>query len=153
MPRAVATGPEIAVLQRPTQALRERIIRGIRAYNHARAGHDRWQPLAVVLRHPKSGRLVGGLYADSYYEWMFVDQFWISERHRGQGWGRRLMAALEAEARRRGCRGIWLDTFSWQARGFYEKLGFRIFGAIDGYPPPHRRFYLTKRLARRRKTA
>lgn len=141
--------PEIAVLQRPTQALRERIIRGIRSYNHPRAGHDRWQPLAVVLRHPRSGRLVGGLYGESYYDWMFVNQFWISGRHRRQGWGRKLIGALEDEARRRGCLGIWLDTFSWQAPGFYEKLGFRAFGSIAGYPPPHRRFFFTKRLRRR----
>jgi len=63
---------------------------------------------------------------------------------RGAGLGRRLIKQAEEEAVRRGCRGVWLDTFSWQARGFYEKLGYSVFGTIDDYPPGHQRFFLKK---------
>ena len=56
------------------------------------------------------------------------------------------MQAAEEVARERGCIGMWLDTFSFQARGFYVKPGFTVFGTIDDYPIGHRRFYLSKRL-------
>jgi hypothetical protein len=39
-----------------------------------------------------------------------------------------------------------LDTFEYQARPFYEKLGYQLFGTLDGYPPGYRQFYLCKRL-------
>jgi ribosomal protein S18 acetylase RimI-like enzyme len=57
------------------------------------------------------------------------------------------MNEAEAEAIHRGCRGAWLDTFSFQARGFYERLGYSIFGTIENFPPGHRRFFLKKDFA------
>ena len=50
------------------------------------------------------------------------------------------MQAMEAEAIRRGCRGAYLDTFSYQARPFYERLGYEVFGTLDDYPAGHQRF-------------
>ena len=56
------------------------------------------------------------------------------------------MRRAEDEARRRGCRGIWLDSFTFQAPGFYQRLGYEIFGALDDYPPGDKRCFLRKRL-------
>ena len=56
------------------------------------------------------------------------------------------MARAEAEARARGCVGAWLDTFGFQARPFYEALGYAVFGALEDQPPGHRRYVLMKRL-------
>jgi GNAT superfamily N-acetyltransferase len=56
------------------------------------------------------------------------------------------MAEAEAEALRRGCHAASLDTYSFQARGFYERLGYSVFGIIDDCPPGHSRIYLIKRL-------
>jgi ribosomal protein S18 acetylase RimI-like enzyme len=56
-----------------------------------------------------------------------------------------LMAQAEGRARERGYHSAWLDTFSFQARGFYEKLGYEEFGRLD-YPPDHYRHFLRKRL-------
>jgi ribosomal protein S18 acetylase RimI-like enzyme len=62
------------------------------------------------------------------------------------GAGRRLMMEAEAEALRRGCCAAELDTFSFQARGFYERLGYSVFGALEDYAPGQSRFYMRKRL-------
>ena len=59
--------------------------------------------------------------------------------------GRRLLLEAEARAARRGCRGAWLGTFGFQARGFYEKQGYAVFGALQDCPPGHARFFLSKR--------
>ena len=68
----------------------------------------------------------------------------MPESARGRGLGRTLMRQAEDVALRRGCHGAWLDTFSFQARGFYEKLGYTVFGSIDDYPPGHSRFFMKK---------
>ena len=63
---------------------------------------------------------------------------------RGQGVGRALMGHAEAHARERECHSAWLDTF--QARGFYEALGYVPFGELEDYPPGQSRYFLRKRL-------
>ena len=72
----------------------------------------------------------------------------MAQALRGQGHATRLMAAAEAYAVEKGCVGVVLDTFSFQARPFYERLGYRVFGQLDDYPPGHTRFYMEKRLGR-----
>lgn len=75
---------------------------------------------------------------------LHVDLLFLPESLRRDGIGRRLMNDAEGEAIRRGCRGAWLDTYSFQARGFYERLGYTTFGTIDDYPPGHSRIFLKK---------
>jgi len=78
--------------------------------------------------------------------WLYVELLYVPDGLRGGGLGRDLMLRAEAAARARGCTGIWLNTFSFQARGFYEKLGFTLIGQIDDCPVGHQRFFLQKRL-------
>jgi GNAT superfamily N-acetyltransferase len=82
----------------------------------------------------------------SYYRWLFVELLFVPASMRGQGLGTELMRQAESVARARGCHGIWLDTFSFQAPDFYERLGFDRFGTIDAYPLQHSRLFFQKRL-------
>ena len=71
----------------------------------------------------------------------------MPEASRGAGVGRELMRQAEREAIRRGCHNAWLNTFSFQARGFYERLGYNVLGMLGDYPPGHSRFFMKKILA------
>jgi ribosomal protein S18 acetylase RimI-like enzyme len=70
----------------------------------------------------------------------------VDGAHRGGGWGRALLERAEEEAIARGLQGVWLDTFSFQAPGFYQKLGYEVFGTLADYPPGHTRYFLRKTL-------
>ena len=72
--------------------------------------------------------------------------FWLAPGYRRRGLGSRLLRAAEEEARRRGCRMAWLDTYDFQARPFYERHGYAVFGELDGLPNGHRRWFMRKRL-------
>jgi GNAT superfamily N-acetyltransferase len=74
-----------------------------------------------------------------------VELLAVPEEHRGAGYGIRLMEQAERIARVNECIGLWLDTYEFQARGFYEKLGFEVFGTLDDHPVGQRRFFLRKR--------
>jgi len=102
-------------------------------------------PLNVFLRHG-DGTLVAGLTGHMYWGWLTIHLLWVDERLRGGGWGRRLMGAAEIDAIRRGCHYSTLSTFDFQARGFYEKLGYRVIGQLDDYPPGHAKYWLRKEL-------
>jgi GNAT superfamily N-acetyltransferase len=112
--------------------------------------------LAVIIaaegaaQDRESGYQPYGILLSGYqlYDWLFVQYLAVPDSLRGTGVGRQLMAQAEAWARGRGLTGIWLDTFSFQARPFYEKLGFSVFGTIEDHPVGARRFFMQKRLDR-----
>lgn len=119
---------------------------GLRAFNVAVISDPHEEPVRVFFRDD-AGRVAGGLLGHVKWRWLYVAKLWVSEAHRGEGRGRALMAAAEAHARSRGCVGAYLDTFEYQARPFYEKLGYALFGTLEGYPPGYRQYFLAKRLA------
>jgi GNAT superfamily N-acetyltransferase len=124
------------------------IVDGLVAFNRAQTGVT--GPLVtfgLVLKHPETDAVDGGLTARIALDWMFVELLFVPERLRGTGVGRELMERAEALAREQGCKGIWLDTFSFQAPGFYQKLGYSIFGEIANFPAGHSRFFLHKHLS------
>ncbi|MFL1550381.1 GNAT family N-acetyltransferase [Pseudomonas sp. D47] len=126
---------------------REAILKPLRAYNLSHTGDMAFETVGIFLRDPATQEVVGGLYGKISYGWLFIELLSIPDQMRTQGTGTRLMRAAEDLARQRGCVGIWLDTFSFQAPGFYRKLGFSEVGHIADYPPGHQRYFFQKRLA------
>jgi GNAT superfamily N-acetyltransferase len=133
---------ELQVLSEPEAGEREAILAALAAFNAStaptQAGH-----LAVLLR--EDGATVGGLWASCLYDWLAIELVFVPEQARGQGTGSELLRQAEEAAQARGCIGAWLDTFSFQARGFYEKLGYRVAGEIADHPRGGTRYFLSKR--------
>ena len=129
----------------PDPSLRGKILEPLDAYNNAAAGPGRWGTLAVTVRDG-DGEVVGGLWGRTGYGFLFVELLALGPA-RGLGLGRTVMGLAEAEAKRRGLLGIWLDTWTFQAPGFYPKLGFKECGRITEYPPGHDRIFYVKRFA------
>ncbi|WEZ84282.1 GNAT family N-acetyltransferase [Rhizobium sp. 32-5/1] len=100
---------------------------------------------AVLLRDPDTLEVMGGLYGMDGFGWAFVKYLAIPDQYRGQGLGSRLIHEAETIARARGYIGVWLDTFEFQAKPFYEKLGYEVFGALEGGPNAIPRYFLKKR--------
>lgn len=130
----------------PAPAMREEVRRGLRAYNTAQMpSQTPHGEFAIYIREDANGEIAGGLWAVYYYDWMFIEFLSVPEAERRCGLGRSMMEAAEARARELGLAGIWLDTFAFQARGFYEKLGYEVFGTLEDHPRGSRRFFLRKK--------
>ena len=127
-------------------AVQGRIVQALIAANEAAAGPSSRQPLAILVEDPETGEATGGLFGRTAWRWLAIETLFVPPPLRAAGLGRRLVAQAEAEALRRGCLGAWVDTFSHQAPGFYQGLGYRRFGEIEDHPPGHRRIFLRKRL-------
>lgn len=117
----------------------------LREYNRSQVANAIHMSFLLTLIGSEDA-IVGGLFAKVSYRWVFVDTLWVAEDVRGQGAGRNLLNEAENEARRNGCIGAWVDTFSFQARGFYEKAGYTVFGELPDHPPEHTRYFLRKSL-------
>jgi len=137
---------EVVTTENPSDADRQALIDFLVNYNASRVGETPFRQFALFLRDPDTTEIVGGLYAYLLYDWLTIELLIVPQTHRGQGFGTELVRRAEAHAAETGCTGVWLNTFSFQARGFYEKLGYEVFGALDEHPRGSQRFFLRKRL-------
>ncbi|MGC2788356.1 MAG: GNAT family N-acetyltransferase [Roseiarcus sp.] len=113
-----------AIEDAPSEADVEVLPYALEAFNESRwPGHQQWRPLAVFAR--EGGGIVAGLAGETYSGWLFIRYLWVSDGLRGKGIGRTLMADAEARALERGCHSAWVDTFSFQAPGFYPSSAMR----------------------------
>jgi GNAT superfamily N-acetyltransferase len=128
----------------PTDEDIRTVKRHLMDFNNQHAEPEHYERL-VLFVHDDSEKIVGGLLGYTHWRWLFVQNLWVAESLRGLGYGQKLMKLAEQEARIRGCEHAYLDTFDFQARGFYEKLGYELFGQLEDYPPGHTKYFLQKR--------
>jgi GNAT superfamily N-acetyltransferase len=114
-------------------------------HNVASTGQAEWYPVAFFLKD-ENGEVLGGLLGDIWAAWLHVRTLAVAMPVRGKGSGKELMKRAEHYAIERGCTDAYLDTFSFQARPFYEKLGYQVFGTLENHPVGHRHYFMTKKL-------
>jgi GNAT superfamily N-acetyltransferase len=130
----------------PDSADTRKLRRKLQRFNQKRAAVEQGQPLGIFLRGD-DGDIEAGVYGWLWGGCLEIDYLWVAELLRGQGVGRRLLLRIEQEGRERGARLAILDTFSFQAPGFYERLGYETFGLIEGYGDRHAKHFMRKQLA------
>lgn len=102
----------------------------------------------VILTVNRDSQILGGLIGRIAYDWLHIELLWLDESIRKDNLGYTLMTDAEKIASNKGCTGIYLDTFSFQAPNFYLKMGYEIFGQIDDQPTGNVRYFLKKKLSR-----
>ncbi len=125
------------------------IYKGLREFNVSRIPMTQEEPFIDMSRKvvDEAGQLIAGCIAEMYlWKIVSVEILWVDEAHRHRGLGRRLLTEVEEAARQAGCTLIHLDTFDFQARDFYLKLGYEVFGTLADCPDGHCRYYLRKKL-------
>jgi len=135
--------PSISV-ERTVGKTKKAVLDGLIRYNNEKMGKQKYKRLAISLR--EGNQIVGGIVGEVWTAVLFIQFFWLEQGLRGTGFGRKLIAAIEDEARRFGAKRSYLDTMSFQAPGFYRICGYREFGSIEGYPGGVTRHWFTKTL-------
>ncbi|HEX6289051.1 MAG TPA: GNAT family N-acetyltransferase [Herpetosiphonaceae bacterium] len=135
----------VEMTERPSNEALGLIVNGVRSYNYAMRGHEAPRPVAFFLRDQDS-RIVGGVSGDLWGRSVHVSAMWVDERYRGQGYGASLLRELEAYAAARGHVLAYVETLSYQAAPFYQKQGYRVFGALEGIAEDCTYFFLRKDL-------
>jgi GNAT superfamily N-acetyltransferase len=120
--------------------------RGVHDYNTAITGWHDFRPIILVLRD-RAGHVQGGLAAYVWGGWLQIEYVWISEPYRRQGWGSSLIETAEATGWSAGARHAYVETFSFQARPFYERHGYRVVGELTDFPPNESYYLMRKDLS------
>ena len=121
------------------------VLSGLQAFNRRILGEVGGELVSVSVRDD-DGAIAGGAVGEVGLGYLFVRYLWVDESLRGRDLGASVLRHLEEEARRLGAANAYVDTFSFQAPGFYGKQGYREFGRLDDFPPGHSRFWMTKSL-------
>ena len=116
----------------------------LKEYNLRHREVSKSVPVGVFLED-ETGRKLAGLTGETFGNWLCIQYLFVSGQLRGQRIGSRLEAA-EAEARKRGCKYAFVDTFSFQAPVFYKKHGYQEAFTLEEYPYTGKRHYYTKEL-------
>jgi GNAT superfamily N-acetyltransferase len=136
---------ELSVVEAPTSDDIAALIAGLTEHRRSAVGvEDDTRPVGVFAR--RDGRIVAGADGRTQWGWLYVAHVWVDDSLRGTGMGTRVLTAIEDAARARGCRAAFLDTFSFQAAPFYEKLGYREFGRLEGFGANGTKHFLWKEL-------
>lgn len=122
------------------------VQQGLKSFNIQQIGAYGYDAIELYVRDA-AGEVVGGLFGHSGMGWLYVDYLWLHEDLRGMRLGEHLMRLVEQEAQRRGCVGVFLYTYDFQAPDFYHKQGYQLMGVLEDCPPGYQRLYLKKRLS------
>lgn len=135
----------IHVADHPNHADIEFLEARIIEHNYAAAGAEDGRGLTAFIRDDQ-GRIVAGIAGYTWARMAEIEFLWVDPAARGQGLGSQVLAAVEAEARARGCALIIASTYSFQAPEFYRQHGYEVSGQIDDCPPGHTNYWLKKSL-------
>ncbi|MDG3087194.1 GNAT family N-acetyltransferase [Vibrio hannami] len=131
----------------PDAEIEDTILTGLKAYNANYLPKEEKVRIACYVRND-DGKIVGGLKGEIYGHTLFIAHFWIDENSRGDKLGSKLMKQVELEVIEKGVTDIYLDTFSFQARDFYIKMGYTEVGKYTGFPAKGiDKYFLQKHIA------
>lgn len=95
----------------------------------------------------ENGEVIGGILASSaLWNILSIDTLWVKNEFRNQGFATQLLNIVEADAINMGCYISYLSTYDFQAKGFYLKNGYEVFGILEDCPKGHKLYHLSKRL-------
>ena len=103
-----------------------------------------WIVLSYAVKD-ETNQVIAGINAMLYcWNILYIDILYVEDAYRGKGYGKLLLGRAESEARQLGGYMSHLDTFDWQAKEFYEHLGYEVFGILENCPRGHNRYYMKK---------
>lgn len=124
------------------------IIDGIVKYNSTQVPFSQSEPfISLDYKVEEEGGIVAGILGCLYcWGCLHISALFVEDHCRSKGYGSRLLEKIESEAKKRSCNIVHLDTFSFQAKEFYIKRGYTVFGSLENCPKGHARFYLKKEI-------
>ncbi|MBD2097095.1 GNAT family N-acetyltransferase [Trichocoleus sp. FACHB-591] len=126
-----------------SQQDRMTLVELIRQFNHQFFTPSEWQSIAIMARD-NSGVIAGGALGEIGCSWFYIRVLVVREDLRHQGIGTRLLETAEQVGREQNCVGIHLETLDFQAKEFYGRLGYSVFGVQENYPRGFNRYFMQK---------
>ena len=135
---------KIVVDYAPAEADNAVVREGVIASNEIIVG-ERDKSFSIFLKNDL-GKIFGGIQAFLDTESVYIDTLWVEGSLQKQGYGTKLLDAVEREAIKNGCNFSLVDTWDFQAEAFYVKNGYERIGELKNYWLGHSKIFLRKNL-------
>lgn len=106
---------------------KERIIEALRSHN--KNFMHSFEDFSIIIK--EGDVLVGGIVAESMSDLLEIEFLYVNPAFRGKGFGKKLLESVEKEAKEKGIKRILLNTYSFQAPGFYRQMGYKEILSVD----------------------
>ena len=116
---------------------------GLNSFNEAITGQLPRERIASFIKD-EDGCVRGGILGEIKWGWLHIEGLWVDDTLRHDGWGGRLLGAMEQYAQSKGISNYHLETTSFQALPFYQKQGYEVFAQLPDMPPGHISYFLKK---------
>jgi GNAT superfamily N-acetyltransferase len=123
------------------------IRKKLNEYNTRFVPPDNHERLCLIAK--RENKIIGGLVGGTYWNWLYIELFWVEESERNNGLGTRILAKAEEIATLRGCKNAHLETHDFQSLEFYKRRDYRVFAELEDLPEGHTKYFLRKRLIQR----
>lgn len=130
---------------KPSDKEIEILCKGLEQHAKQTIGKTSFEPFGFLV-HNDSEKLIGGCTGELVYGTLYIKFLWVEKLERGKGIGRKLIEKAENFAKENNCCNITLHTFNWQAKEFYEKMGYNTEFIYDGYDDNFQLYFFRKRL-------
>ncbi|MDR7856780.1 GNAT family N-acetyltransferase [Tissierella sp.] len=137
------------VIEKSTEEESNLVDDGIYEYNLLNVPFTQEPTFISVNRVIKglNGEVLAGINSELYcWNCLYISILWVKEDCRKEGYGSALLNAVEKIAKDKGCKLVHLDTFDFQAKDFYLKQGYEVFGVLEDCPEGHKRYYMKKNI-------
>lgn len=137
------------VIEKSTKEECNLVNNGIVEYNVSKVPFTQEPPFDWINKviRGANGDVLAGINSKLYcWNCLYIDVLWVKEEFRKDGYGSALLNEVEKIAKEKGCKLIHLDTFDFQAKDFYLKHGYEVFGVLDDCPMEHKRYYMKKNI-------
>lgn len=141
---------DMYVIKESTKEESDLIWQGIIEYNSSKLtlkGEVPFKPVNRVMKD-LDDNVIGGINCELNYVWntLYIDMLWVKEDHRKKGLASKLLNEIELIGKEEGCTLVHLETMDFQAKDFYAKNGYEVFGQLENVPEGHIRYYMKKML-------
>jgi len=144
----------IKIEQNKEEKFREFVLNGLVEHNREKCQWFKENPLDGEDKYENflafdNEKIIGGAIGYVLYGWYFLDLLWIEETYRGKNIGTLLMKNIEDYVQKNDLVGIRTETWDFQAKGFYEKMGYKVFATIEDCPPETTNYFFMKRIMKK----
>ncbi len=106
---------------------KERIIECLRSHN--KNFMHSFEDFSLIIK--EGDVIAGGIVAESMSDLLEIEFLYVNPAFRGKGYGKKLLESVEKEAKEKGIKRILLNTYSFQAPGFYQQMGYEEILSVD----------------------
>ena len=134
------------LIELPTEKESFELSRKFQEFVNSKAqlpGESEDKKFIIKVRGSGNG-LIAGISANAYWDGLEIDTLWVDRSHRGTGLGAKLLSKAEQYGKEQGAVISFLKTV--EAKGFYEKNGYQVFGVLEDRPIGSILYHIKKRL-------